>query len=49
MKAAGARGRIVNVTSVHEHIPNASAATYCSSKGGLGLLTKCLAVELSAP
>ncbi len=47
MKAAGTRGRIVNVTSVHEHIPNASAAAYCSSKGGLGLLTKCLALELA--
>jgi NAD(P)-dependent dehydrogenase (short-subunit alcohol dehydrogenase family) len=37
----------VNVTSVHEHIPNESAAAYCSSKGGLGLLTQCLALELA--
>ena len=36
MKAAGTPGRIVNVTSVHEHIPNESAAAYCSAKGGSG-------------
>ncbi|CAA9487294.1 MAG: Uncharacterized oxidoreductase YohF [uncultured Solirubrobacteraceae bacterium] len=48
MRAAGTRGRIVNVTSVHEHIPNAGAAAYCSAKGGLGLLTKCLALDLAA-
>lgn len=47
MRAAGTPGRIVNVTSVHEHIPNAGATAYCSSKGGLGLLTKCLALELA--
>ena len=47
MIAAGTAGRIVNVTSVHEHIPNESAAAYCSSKGGLGLLTQCLALELA--
>jgi NAD(P)-dependent dehydrogenase (short-subunit alcohol dehydrogenase family) len=47
MRAAGTPGRIVNVTSVHEHIPNESAAAYCSSKGGLGLLTQCLALELA--
>jgi NAD(P)-dependent dehydrogenase (short-subunit alcohol dehydrogenase family) len=39
-------GRIVNVTSVHEHIPLRGAAAYCAGKGGLGLLTKVMALEL---
>jgi NAD(P)-dependent dehydrogenase (short-subunit alcohol dehydrogenase family) len=42
----GGGGRIVNITSVHEHVPRAGAAAYCSSKGGLGLLTKVMALEL---
>jgi NAD(P)-dependent dehydrogenase (short-subunit alcohol dehydrogenase family) len=36
---------IVNVTSVHEHIPNSNSAAYCAAKGGLGLLTKALALD----
>ena len=47
MVAAGTRGRIVNVTSVHEHVPLAGAAPYCAAKGGLGLLTKVMALELA--
>jgi NAD(P)-dependent dehydrogenase (short-subunit alcohol dehydrogenase family) len=39
-------GRIINVTSVHEHIPLPEAAAYCAAKGGLGLLTKTMALEL---
>src|SRR5918999_253177 len=46
MVKAGAGGRIVNVTSVHEHIPLRGAAAYCAAKGGLGLLTKAMALEL---
>ena len=42
----GSPGRIVNVTSVHEHIPLPQAAAYCAAKGGLGLLTKTMALEL---
>jgi len=42
---AGRGGVIVNVTSVHEHIPNSDSAAYCSAKGGLGLLTKALALD----
>jgi NAD(P)-dependent dehydrogenase (short-subunit alcohol dehydrogenase family) len=44
---AGRGGRIVNITSVHEHIPKPGAAPYCASKAGLGLLTKTLALELA--
>jgi NAD(P)-dependent dehydrogenase (short-subunit alcohol dehydrogenase family) len=47
MTAAGGGGRIVNVTSVHEHIPLAGSAAYCAAKGGLGLLTKVMALELA--
>jgi NAD(P)-dependent dehydrogenase (short-subunit alcohol dehydrogenase family) len=46
MVDAGQGGRIVNVTSVHEHIPLREAAAYCAAKGGLGLLTKVMALEL---
>jgi len=47
MVAAGRGGRIVNVTSVHEHVPMPGASAYCSAKGGLGLLTKVAALELA--
>jgi NAD(P)-dependent dehydrogenase (short-subunit alcohol dehydrogenase family) len=46
MVDAGSGGRIVNVTSVHEHVPLRDAAAYCAAKGGLGLLTKVMALEL---
>jgi NAD(P)-dependent dehydrogenase (short-subunit alcohol dehydrogenase family) len=47
MIAAGRGGRIVNITSVHEHQPRVGAAAYCAAKGGLGLLTKVAALELA--
>ena len=43
----GRGGRIVNVTSVHEHVPLRGSAAYCAAKGGLGQLTKVLALELA--
>ena len=43
----GGGGRIVNVTSVHEHVPLRGSAAYCAAKGGLGLLTKVMALELA--
>lgn len=46
MVAAGG-GSIVNVTSVHEHVPLPGYAAYCAAKGGLGLLTKSMALELA--
>jgi NAD(P)-dependent dehydrogenase (short-subunit alcohol dehydrogenase family) len=46
MRDQGRGGRIVNVTSVHEHVPLRDASAYCASKGGLGLLTKAMALEL---
>lgn len=47
MVEGSAGGRIVNITSVHEHVPRSGAAAYCASKGGLGLLTKVMALELA--
>jgi NAD(P)-dependent dehydrogenase (short-subunit alcohol dehydrogenase family) len=39
-------GRIVNVTSVHEHVPLPDGAPYVASKHALGGLTKQMAFEL---
>lgn len=47
MVQAGAGGRIINITSVHEHVPLPGEAAYCAAKGGLGLLTKSMALELA--
>jgi NAD(P)-dependent dehydrogenase (short-subunit alcohol dehydrogenase family) len=46
MVAAGG-GRIVNVTSVHEHVPLTGSSAYCAAKHGLGGLTKVMALELA--
>jgi NAD(P)-dependent dehydrogenase (short-subunit alcohol dehydrogenase family) len=47
MIGQGDGGRVVNVTSVHEHQPRVGAAPYCAAKGGLGLLTQVMALELA--
>jgi len=47
MVRAGRGGRVVAVTSVHEHAPRVGAAPYCAAKGGLGLLVKVAALELA--
>ena len=47
MVGAGVHGRIVNVTSVHEHVPLRGATPYVAAKHGLGGLTKCMALELA--
>lgn len=39
-------GKIINISSVHEMIPFPGYASYCAAKGGVGMLTKTLAVEL---
>jgi NAD(P)-dependent dehydrogenase (short-subunit alcohol dehydrogenase family) len=46
MVEAGRGGRIVNVTSVHEHVPLPESVAYVAAKHGLGGVTKQLAVEL---
>ena len=47
MVAGGQGGRIVNVTSVHEHVPRVGSVAYCAAKAGLGMMTKVLALELA--
>jgi NAD(P)-dependent dehydrogenase (short-subunit alcohol dehydrogenase family) len=47
MIADGRGGRIINITSVHETAPRVGSGAYCAAKGGLGLLTKVMAQELS--
>lgn len=47
MVARGLPGRIVNVSSVHEAIPLLGGAAYCVSKAGVGMLTKCMAIDLA--
>jgi NAD(P)-dependent dehydrogenase (short-subunit alcohol dehydrogenase family) len=47
MVRQGRGGRIVNVTSIHEHVPLPGASAYCAAKGGLGLLSKVMALELA--
>jgi glucose 1-dehydrogenase len=45
--AAKRRGKIINISSVHEELPFPHFASYCASKGGLKMLTRDLAVELA--
>jgi NAD(P)-dependent dehydrogenase (short-subunit alcohol dehydrogenase family) len=47
MVAAGRGGRIVNVTSIHEHEPLPRAAAYSAGKAGLGMASQVLALELA--
>ena len=42
-----AGGVIVNVTSVHEHVPRPGLALYAPAKAALGMLTRSLALELA--
>jgi len=42
------RGKIVNISSVHEDLPFPNFAAYCVSKGGLKMLTRNLGVELGS-
>src|SRR5437868_7000836 len=47
MKQRGEGGVIVNITSVHEHIPRANFALYAAAKAALGMLTRGMALELA--
>ena len=47
MIAAGQGGRIINVTSIHEHLPGA-VVPYTAAKHGLGGVTQVLALDLAA-
>jgi glucose 1-dehydrogenase len=41
-------GSIVNVTSVHEHVPRPGFLLYAAAKAALGMMTRGLALELGA-
>ncbi|WP_029036251.1 SDR family NAD(P)-dependent oxidoreductase [Salinimicrobium xinjiangense] len=41
------KGKIINVSSVHEEIPAPGTAEYCASKGGVRNFTRVLALELA--
>jgi len=45
--AAKQRGKIINISSVHEELPFPHFASYCASKGGLKMLMRDLAIELA--
>jgi NAD(P)-dependent dehydrogenase (short-subunit alcohol dehydrogenase family) len=47
MAEQGRGGRIVHITSVHEHVPLEGSAGYTAGKHGLGGLTKVMALELA--
>ena len=41
-------GKIINISSVHEELPFPNFTAYCTSKGGMKMLTRNLAVELGS-
>ncbi len=43
----GRGGSIVNITSVHEHVPRPGFVLYAAAKAALGMLTRGLALELA--
>jgi glucose 1-dehydrogenase len=47
LRAAEKRGRIVNVSSIHESAPRAGGVDYDAAKGGLAQLTATLGLELA--
>src|SRR5919197_966577 len=42
-------GSIVNITSVHEHVPRLGFALYASAKAALGMLTRSFALDPEIP
>ena len=46
-QAGRSGGAIVNITSVHEHVPRPGFAAYAAAKAALGMLTRGLALELA--
>lgn len=48
LRQAERKGKIVNISSVHEELPFPNFTAYCASKGGVKMMTRNLAVELGA-
>ena len=40
-------GVIINISSIHDTLPRKGLTHYCTAKGGLKMLSKCLALELA--
>jgi len=47
LKGGAGNYSIINISSVHESVPQPGAAPYAASKGGLEMLTKTVALELA--
>ena len=47
LETKAAKGRIVNISSIHERAPRAGGVDYDAAKGGLSQLTRTLALELA--
>jgi glucose 1-dehydrogenase len=47
-KAEGGKGKIVNISSIHEDVAFPGAGAYCASKGGVRNLTRVLALEVAS-
>jgi NAD(P)-dependent dehydrogenase (short-subunit alcohol dehydrogenase family) len=45
--AASGGGVIINISSIHDTVPRKGLTHYATAKGGLKMLTKCLALELA--
>jgi glucose 1-dehydrogenase len=41
------RGKIINISSVHEELPFPHFTSYCASKGGVKMITRNLSIELA--
>lgn len=46
-RKAGGKGKLINITSVHETIPRVGSAGYDCAKAGLHMLTRTLCLELA--
>lgn len=40
-------GKILNISSVHDHSPHCNNSIYAITKGGMEMMTRCLALELA--
>jgi glucose 1-dehydrogenase len=47
-KAAGGKGKIVNISSIHEDVAHPGGSAYCASKGGVRNLTRVIALEVGS-
>jgi NAD(P)-dependent dehydrogenase (short-subunit alcohol dehydrogenase family) len=47
MRRAGRGGQIVFISSWVQDVPRENIGAYCASKGGMKMLSKCLALELA--